>query len=330
MLPVVLLRFKRCYVRPGLFPLEYSHFFGHCGLEKSSFLTAFVKLTLSLLRPSTSPHLPPSATGCNHLLGTWISRRPAAHSTLLTTKTDSSQRPRYSFFSLVQKNTHFHPHVALRMLHSYILSSTEQWFWQNTPLGCEDAIKLFGWVSATCSPSTLTHSKLMTRSLNMSLFMASQLLHLYTSRRRKKNQCPSEVERRSESGLPTGQRCIVGYWRVPTASEAMLRQHVYTNIIDRSGTNRSSRQSGPILYYPLRWNLPSQSIQENKLEWKLILHQKAKLLLWLLKTATAFIRMTFFSRLPFFFMWLTLFSEVEHALSTSGGRWRHAATSKSV
>lgn len=31
-----------------------------------------------------------------------------------------------------------------------------------------------------------------------------------------------------------------------------------------------------------------------------------------------------------FFMLLTLFSEVEQALSTPGGRWRHAATSKSV
>lgn len=31
-----------------------------------------------------------------------------------------------------------------------------------------------------------------------------------------------------------------------------------------------------------------------------------------------------------FFMLLTLFSEVEHALSTPGGWWRHAATSKSV
>lgn len=183
----LVLYFKRCCVRPGLFPLEYSHFFDHRGLEDSSFMTVFVKLTLPRLRPSTSPHLPPPSTaGCNHLLGTWISRRPAAHSTLLPTKTDSSQRPRYSFFSLVQKNTHSHPHVAPHILHSYILSSTEQWFWQNPPLGSGDAIRLFGWVSITFSPSTLMHSKLMTRSLNMSLFTAPQLLHLYTSRRRKK------------------------------------------------------------------------------------------------------------------------------------------------
>lgn len=46
------------------------------------------------------------------------------------------------------------------------------------------------------------------------------------------NQCPSEVERKSESGLPPGQRCIVRYWQVPTAAEAMLRQHTYT-IIDK-------------------------------------------------------------------------------------------------
>lgn len=288
-------------MRPGLFPLEYSLFCGLCGLENSSFLTVFVKLTLSLLRPSTSPHLaPPSAAGCNHLLGTWISRRPAAHSTLLTTKTDSSQRPRYSFFSLVQKNTHFHPHVALRILHSYILSSTEQWFWQNTPLGSEDAIRLLGWVSTTFSPSTLKVNDSLSKYVPVH---GSSIATLIYEQETQENQCPSEVER-SESGLPTGQRCIVGYWRVPTASEAMLRQHVYTNIIDRNGTNRSSRQSGPILYYPLRWNLPSESIQENKLEWKLILHQKAKLLPWLLQPATAFIRTT---RPPTYFFYAAYF-----------------------
>lgn len=150
-------------------------------------------------------------------------------------------------------------------------------------------------------------SKLMTWSLNMSLFMAPQIATLIYEQEMQENQCPSEVERKSESGLPTGQRCIVAYWRVPTASDAMLRQHVYTNIIDRSGTNRSSRQRGPILYYPLRWNLPSESIQENKLEWKLILHQRAQLPPWLFQPTTTFVKNTFFSG---FLMLLTLFFKV--------------------
>lgn len=90
----------------------------------------------------------------------------------------------------------------------------------------------------------------------------------------QENQCPLEVEREIESGLPTGQRCIVGYWRVPTAAEAMLRQHTYTNIIDRSGTDCSSRQSGPILYYPLGWNLSSESIQKKQIGMEVYLAPK--------------------------------------------------------
>lgn len=50
------------------------------------------------------------------------------------------------------------------------------------------------------------------------------------------NQCPSEVERKSEAGLPTGQRCIVGYWLVPGAAVGVLRKHIYTNSIDKAST----------------------------------------------------------------------------------------------
>lgn len=120
-------------------------------------------------------------------------------------------------------------------------------------------------VRTTLSPSTFVHSKLMMVSKYVSVHISSIAMLTY-EQEMLENQCPSEVEKKSESGLPTGQRCIVGYWRVPTAAEAMLRQHTYTNIIDRSGANRSSQQSGPILYYPLGWNLSSESIQK-KTNW---------------------------------------------------------------
>lgn len=50
------------------------------------------------------------------------------------------------------------------------------------------------------------------------------------------NRCPSEEERKSEAGLPTGQRCTVGYWLVPGAAVGALKKHIYTNIIDKGRT----------------------------------------------------------------------------------------------
>lgn len=50
------------------------------------------------------------------------------------------------------------------------------------------------------------------------------------------NQCPSEVKRKSGTGLPTGQRCIVGYWLVLGAAVGALRKHIYRNIIDKGST----------------------------------------------------------------------------------------------
>lgn len=86
-------------------------------------------------------------------------------------------------FSHSRRSTHtFTPHVAPHILHSYILSSTEQWLWQTPPLGSVHAIRLFRRVNATFSSSALAHSKLMTWSLNTSRSPSPQLLHLYTSR----------------------------------------------------------------------------------------------------------------------------------------------------
>lgn len=50
------------------------------------------------------------------------------------------------------------------------------------------------------------------------------------------NQYPLEVERKSETGLPTGQRCIVEYWLIPSDTVGVLRKHIYTNIIDKGST----------------------------------------------------------------------------------------------
>lgn len=128
-------------------------------------------------------------------------------------------------------------------------------------------------VRTTLSPSTLMYSQLIMVSKYVPVHISSIATFIY-KQKMLENQCPSEVERKSESGLPIGQRCIVGYWQVPTAAEDMLRQHTYTNIIDRGGTNRSSRQSGPILYYPLGWNLSSESIQKKQIGMEVYLAAK--------------------------------------------------------
>lgn len=65
-------------------------------------------------------------------------------------------------------------------------------------------------VRTTLSPSTFVHSKLMMVSKYVSGHISSVAMLTY-EQEMLENQCPSEVERKSESGLPTGQRCIVGY-----------------------------------------------------------------------------------------------------------------------
>lgn len=77
------------------------------------------------------------------------------------------------------------------------------------------------------------------------------------------NRCPSEVKRKSEAGLPTGQRCIVGYWLVPGAAVGALRKHIYTNIIDKGSTTLHLSKVDRhfiILWEEIRF---SQSIHEN-------------------------------------------------------------------
>lgn len=286
--------------------------FGHWGHEKSSFQTVFVKLTLSLLRPSTPQHPPlPSATGCNHLLGMWTSRRPAACSTFLTTKTDSLQRPRYRFFSLVQKYTHFHPHMALHILHSYILLSTEQWLWQHSSWlhGCYWAIEL---VRTTLSPCTLVH----------------WLLHLYTSRRCKKINVHWKLKGRLSQVCPQVRGALWDIDEFPllqkpcwdnTPTRILLTEAVQTVHLGKVGQ-----------YFIIRWDeicLQSQ-YRKNKLEWKFISHQKAQLPPWLLRPTVAFVRNTFFH--PCFLVLLTWFTKVWHNLSSTGDYWLHTATLKHV
>lgn len=72
-------------------------------------------------------------------------------------------------------------------------------------------------------------------TLNTSPLISPQLTHLYEWELLE-NQSPSEVERESEAGLPTGQRCIVGYWLVLGAAVGAVRKHIYTDIIDKGST----------------------------------------------------------------------------------------------
>lgn len=49
-----------------------------------------------------------------------------------------------------------------------------------------------------------------------------------------------------------GQRCIVGYRLVPIAAEGVLRQHIYTNIIDKS--SRTVHLGKVERHFIIRWD----------------------------------------------------------------------------
>lgn len=170
----------------------------------------------------------------------WINRRHAASSTLLATETDSSHRPRYRLPSTMRTNacTHtFTPRIAPHI--SYIrglmlFALTLYFVIRKTIISATDSSFVLFAGCWTFSRGSLRLGSVISEMVFLLFRMYSKAaLYLKYIPGRfhsiatsihdwefRENQCQSEVERKSEAGLPTGQRCIVGYRWVPGAALA--------------------------------------------------------------------------------------------------------------